>query len=144
MPKFLIERELAGAGKLRRDELQGISRKSCGVLRELGPEIQWIQSYVTDDKIYCIYIAPNAESCASTRSREAFRPIGSRRCSPSSTRRPPSRQPGGGLPRSHFVAAIRGKSTRASSLSASSRSMLAPCANTKRDGVTTTVTSVVG
>jgi hypothetical protein len=61
MPKFLIERELAGAGKLRRDELQGISRKSCGVLRELGPEIQWIQSYVTDDKIYCIYIAPNAE-----------------------------------------------------------------------------------
>jgi len=57
MPKFVIERELTGAGKLPRQELQAISQKSCGVLREMGPQIQWQQSFVTDDKIYCIYIA---------------------------------------------------------------------------------------
>lgn len=61
MPKYLIERELPGAGDLSADQLRGISRTSCGVLRELGPEIQWVQSYVTPDKIYCIYIAPNEE-----------------------------------------------------------------------------------
>ena len=61
MPKFVIEREIPGAGKLGRDELQGISQKSCGVLREMGPQIQWVQSYVTDQKITCVYIAPNAE-----------------------------------------------------------------------------------
>ena len=61
MPKFVIERELAGAGKLPRQELQAISQKSCGVLREMGPQIQWVQSYVTGDKIYCVYIAPNAD-----------------------------------------------------------------------------------
>jgi hypothetical protein len=60
MPKFVIEREIPGAGKLSADELQGISKKSCGVLRELGPEVQWVHSYVTDDKIYCVYIAPDA------------------------------------------------------------------------------------
>jgi len=59
MPKFVIERELPGAGKLSPDQLQSISQKSCSVLRELGPEIQWLESYVTDDKIYCIYIAPD-------------------------------------------------------------------------------------
>ena len=59
MPKYLIERDLTGAGQLSADDLRGISRKSCSVLRELGPEIQWVQSYVTDDKIYCVYIAPN-------------------------------------------------------------------------------------
>lgn len=59
MPKFVIERELPGAGKLAPDELKAISQKSCGVLRELGPDIQWLQSFVTDDKIYCIYIAPD-------------------------------------------------------------------------------------
>ena len=62
MPKFVIERELTGAGKLPRQELQAISQKSCGVLREMGPQIQWQQSLVTDDKIYCIYIAPDAEA----------------------------------------------------------------------------------
>jgi len=62
MPKFVIERELAGAGKLPRQELQAISQKSCGVLREMGPQIQWQQSFVTDDKIYCIYIAPDEEA----------------------------------------------------------------------------------
>ena len=61
MPKFVIEREIPGAGKLSKDELHAISEKSCGVLSDLGPRIQWIQSYVTDDKIYCVYIAPNAE-----------------------------------------------------------------------------------
>jgi hypothetical protein len=59
MPKFVIEREIAGAGKLTPDQLQGISQKSCGVLKNLGPQIQWIESYVTDDKIYCVYIAPD-------------------------------------------------------------------------------------
>jgi hypothetical protein len=61
VPKFLIERNISGAGKLTPDELQGISQTSCGVLRSMGPEIQWVQSYVTDDKITCVYIAPNAE-----------------------------------------------------------------------------------
>jgi hypothetical protein len=61
MPKFLIEREIPGAGNLSADELQAISQKSCGVLNNMGPQIQWVQSYVTDDKVYCVYIAPNAE-----------------------------------------------------------------------------------
>jgi cell division inhibitor SulA len=59
MPKYLIEREIPQAGKLSPQQLQSISQKSCEVLRQLGPQIQWIQSYVTDDKIYCVYIAPN-------------------------------------------------------------------------------------
>ena len=62
MPKFVIERELTGAGKLSRQELQAISQKSCDVLREMGPQIQWVQSFVTDDKIYCVYIAPDEEA----------------------------------------------------------------------------------
>ena len=61
MPRFVIERDLPGAGKLSPQELKGISQKSCGVLDELGPKIQWQESYVTDDKIYCVYIAPNEE-----------------------------------------------------------------------------------
>ena len=59
MPKYVIERELPNAGKLSKDELQAISQKSCGVLRNLGRQIQWLQSYVTGDKLYCVYIAPN-------------------------------------------------------------------------------------
>jgi hypothetical protein len=59
MPKYVIERDLPGAGKFTPDELRGVSQKSCNVLRKLGPEIQWIHSYVTADKIYCIYRAPN-------------------------------------------------------------------------------------
>ena len=62
MPKFLIEREIPGAGDLSAEELQGISQKSCGVLQGMGPQIQWVQSYVTDDKIYCVYIAPDEEA----------------------------------------------------------------------------------
>jgi hypothetical protein len=59
MPKFIIEREIPGAGKLSGAELHAISQKSCGVLNKMGPQIQWLQSYVTGDKIYCVYIAPN-------------------------------------------------------------------------------------
>ena len=62
MPKYVIEREIPGAGKLTPPELQAISQKSCGVLREMGPAIQWVESYVTDDKIYCVYVAPNEDA----------------------------------------------------------------------------------
>ena len=62
MPKYVIEREIPGAGDLSSEDLQGISPKSCGGLRELGPQVQWVQSYVTGDKIYCIYIAPDEAS----------------------------------------------------------------------------------
>jgi len=61
MPKYVIEREIPGAGKLSAQELQAISQKSCGVLGNMGPKIQWIHSYVTDDKVYCFYIAQNEE-----------------------------------------------------------------------------------
>jgi hypothetical protein len=61
MPKFLIEREIPEAGKLSAEALQAISQKSCGVLKGMGPQIQWVHSYVTGDKIYCVYIAPNEE-----------------------------------------------------------------------------------
>ena len=61
MPKYIIERELPGAGDLGDDQVQGISQKSCQVLGELGPQIQWVESFVTDDKIYCVYIAPDKE-----------------------------------------------------------------------------------
>ena len=61
MPKFLIEREIPGAGKLSRDELRAISQKSCSVLNKLGPQIQWLESHVTDNKVFCVYIAPNEQ-----------------------------------------------------------------------------------
>ncbi len=61
MPKYVIEREMPGAGNLSMEELQGISKKSCDVLEEMGPWIQWIQSYVTEDKVYCVYIARNKD-----------------------------------------------------------------------------------
>jgi hypothetical protein len=62
MPKFVIEREIPGAGNLTADQLKAISQTSCGVLKSMGPQIQWVQSYVTDNKIYCIYIAPDADT----------------------------------------------------------------------------------
>ena len=62
MPKYVIEREIPNAGKLSPQELQAISQKSCRILRKLGPQVQWVESFVTDDKVYCIYIAPNVES----------------------------------------------------------------------------------
>ena len=61
MHKYVIEREIPGAGKLTAADLQSISQKSCGVLKEMGPQVQWVESYVTDDKIYCVYIAANEE-----------------------------------------------------------------------------------
>jgi hypothetical protein len=72
MPKYVIEREIPGAGKLTDDQLQAISQKSCGVLRNLGPSIQWVESYVTDDKIYCVYIAPNEEMVRQHASQGGF------------------------------------------------------------------------
>ncbi len=62
MPKYVIEREIPGAGNLSPEELTAISQKSCGILHEMGPQIQWVESYVTQDKIYCVYIAPNEEA----------------------------------------------------------------------------------
>ena len=62
MPKYVIEREIPGAGNLTPQDLQAMSKKSCSVLRQMGPQIQWVQSYVTDDKVYCVYIAPNQEA----------------------------------------------------------------------------------
>ena len=61
MPKYVIEREIPGAGSMSPQELQAVSQKSCSVLQNLGPQIQWVQSYVTGDKIYCIYIAPSED-----------------------------------------------------------------------------------
>ena len=62
MPKYVIEREIPDAGKLSGEDLHAISQKSCGVLKGMGPQIQWVHSYVTDDKVYCVYIAPDEEA----------------------------------------------------------------------------------
>ena len=72
MPKFLIEREIPGAGSLSSQELQGISQTSCAVLQKLGPQIQWVQSYVTGDKVYCVYIARNEEMIREHASQGGF------------------------------------------------------------------------
>ncbi len=72
MPKYLIEREIPGAGNLSSGDLQGVAQKSCGVLREMGPNIQWVQSYVTDDKITCVYIAPNEQMVREHAERGGF------------------------------------------------------------------------
>ena len=72
MPKFVIEREIPGAGKLTHEQLQGISQTSCGVLREMGPTIIWQHSYVTTDKIFCVYIAPNEDMLREHASKGGF------------------------------------------------------------------------
>ena len=72
MPKFVIEREIPDAGKLSAEQLKSISQTSCGVLRAMGPQIQWVQSYVTDDKVYCIYIAPDEEAVREHAQRGGF------------------------------------------------------------------------
>jgi hypothetical protein len=72
MPKFIIERDIPGAGRLTPEELQAISRKSCCVLGEMGPQIQWLHSYVTDDRIYCVYIAPDEEAVREHARRGGF------------------------------------------------------------------------
>ena len=61
MPKYLIEREIPGAGQLSARDLQAISRRSCDVIKNLGPDLHWVESFVTEDKVYCVYIAPDAE-----------------------------------------------------------------------------------
>lgn len=72
MPKYVIEREIPGAGNLTAEQLHGISQTSCGVLSELGPQIQWLHSYVTGDKIYCVYIAPNEDMVREHATRGGF------------------------------------------------------------------------
>ena len=72
MPKYVIERGIPGVGQLSPAELQAISQKSCSVLNEMGPQIQWVQSYVTDDKIYCVYIAPNEDAVREHASQGGF------------------------------------------------------------------------
>ena len=72
MPKFLIEREIPGAGDLKPEELQAISQKSCGVLRDMGPQIQWVESFVTGDKVYCVYIAPDEAAVREHATRGGF------------------------------------------------------------------------
>ena len=72
MPKYVIEREIAGVGNSPAEALQAVSQTSCGVLKELGPQIQWIESYVTDDKIYCVYIAPNEDMIREHATRGGF------------------------------------------------------------------------
>jgi hypothetical protein len=72
MPKFVIEREIPGAGDLSAQDLQAISQKSCGVLREMGPQIQWVESYVTGDKVYCVYIAPDEAAVREHATRGGF------------------------------------------------------------------------
>jgi hypothetical protein len=72
MPKFVIEREIPGAGRMSVQELQAIAQKSCGVLSAMGPQIQWVNSFVTDDKIYCVYIAPNEEMVREHAARGGF------------------------------------------------------------------------
>ncbi|HEX3101538.1 MAG TPA: DUF4242 domain-containing protein [Pyrinomonadaceae bacterium] len=72
MPKYVIEREIAGVGNSPAEALQAVSQTSCGVLKELGPQIQWLESYVTDDKIYCVYISPNEEMIREHATRGGF------------------------------------------------------------------------
>ena len=72
MPKYVIERDIPGAGRLSDKELKGISQTSCGVLNELGPQIQWVHSYVTDDRIYCVYIAPDEKTVREHAERGGF------------------------------------------------------------------------
>lgn len=72
MPKFLIEREIPGAGALTPEQLKSISQTSCGVLEAMGPRIQWVHSYVTDDKVYCVYIAPDEATVREHASRGGF------------------------------------------------------------------------
>jgi Protein of unknown function (DUF4242) len=72
MPKFVIEREIPGAGKLTPEQLKAISQTSCGVLKTMGPQIQWVESFVTDDKIYCVYVAPDEAAVREHASQGGF------------------------------------------------------------------------
>jgi hypothetical protein len=79
MPKYVIEREIPGAGSLTEDQILGISQKSCSVLKNLGPQIQWVESFVTQDKIYCVYRLPKRRWCGNMPSRAASRRTGFRK-----------------------------------------------------------------
>jgi hypothetical protein len=81
MPKFIIEREMAGVGAASAQDMQGAAQTSCNVLRAMGPDIQWVESYVTGDKIYCVYVAPNEQMIREHAERGAFPPTGSARWS---------------------------------------------------------------
>jgi len=72
MPKYVIERDIPGAGSLSAADIQGIAQKSCGVLSEMGPQVQWLESFVTADKIYCVYIAPSEDLVREHASRGGF------------------------------------------------------------------------
>ena len=72
MPKYVIERDIPGAGSLSAEQLQGVAQKSCGVLNELGPSVQWVESFVTADKVYCVYIAPNEDAVREHARRGGF------------------------------------------------------------------------
>jgi len=72
MPRYVIERDIPNVGKLSREALHGVAQKSCSVLRDLGPQIQWVQSFVTDDKVYCVYIAPNEQMVRDHATRGGF------------------------------------------------------------------------
>ena len=72
MPRYVIERQLPGAGRLTAEEVRGVAQRSCAVLKELGSDIQWVESYVTDDKIYCVYLAPDEELIREHARRGAF------------------------------------------------------------------------
>lgn len=91
MHKYVIEREIPGAGKLTAADLQGISQKSCGVLKEMGPQVQWVESYVTDDKIYCVYLLRMRKWFVSMPNAVASLRIASRRSGPLSIRQPRDR-----------------------------------------------------
>jgi hypothetical protein len=80
MPKFVIERGIPNAGKLSPQELKAISQKSCGVLSKMGPQIQWVQSYVTNDKVYCVYVAPNEQMVREHAKQTGFPRTASRTC----------------------------------------------------------------
>ena len=72
MPKFVIERDIPGAGKLSMEQVKAVSRKSCSILKEMGPKIQWIHSYITEDRIYCVYIAPDEDAIREHARRGGF------------------------------------------------------------------------
>lgn len=72
MPKYVIEREIPNVGSLSLEELKAVSQTSCGVLQDMGPQIQWVQSYVTGDKVYCVYVAPNEEMIKEHAERGGF------------------------------------------------------------------------
>ena len=109
MPKYVIEREIPGVGNLSAAELRGISQKSCGVLQQMGSAIQWVESFVTDDKIYCVYVAPS-EAMVREHAKRFLRTVSGPHDRPRDVRHRRSvraRMPGSGTPRDHVLAGRR-------------------------------------